>query len=136
MQRVYDVQKQKTIIIKDKPKTQNSIRNIPISTKLYNILNEIKGEHKSEEYFLTGDANKFVEPRNYQNTFKSVLRKSKIKTSYKFHILRHSFATECIRVGMDIKTLSEILGHSNIQITLKSYVHSSYETKKEYLEKL
>lgn len=136
IQRVYDAEKQKTIIIKDKPKTQSSIRNIPISTKLYDILSKIKKEHKPEEYFLTGDTSKFVEPRNYQDTFKSVLRKSKIKTSYKFHILRHSFATECIRVGMDIKTLSEILGHSNIETTLKIYVHSSYETKKEYLEKL
>lgn len=134
IQRVYDAQKQKTIVIKDKPKTQNSIRNIPISTKLYNILNEIKDEHKPEEYFLTGDTSKFVEPRNYQNTFKSILRKSKIKTNYKFHILRHSFATECIRVGMDIKALSEILGHSNIQITLKIYVHSSYEMKKNILK--
>lgn len=136
IQRVYDAEKQETVVIKDKPKTQSSIRNIPISTKLYDILKEIKSAHNPEEYFLTGSINKFVEPRNYQNTFKSVLRKSKIKTSYKFHILRHSFATECIRVGMDVKTLSEILGHSNIQITLKIYVHSSYETKKEYLEKL
>lgn len=136
LQRAYDTEKKKTVVIIDKPKSQSSIRNIPISTKLYNILKKIKSEHNDEEYFLTGKVEKFVEPRNYQRTFKSILESSKIKTDYKFHILRHSFATECIKVGMDIKTLSEILGHSDIEITLKIYVHSSYEMKKKYLEKL
>lgn len=63
------------------------------------------------------------------------MRKSKIK-KYKFHILRHTFATECIEVGMDVKSLSEILGHASVEITLNKYVHSSYKTKKKYLEKL
>lgn len=64
-----------------------------------------------------------------------MLKSLKIKP-YKFHILRHTFATECVEVGMDIKSLSEILGHSDINITLNRYVHSSYKMKKKYLEKL
>lgn len=124
------------MVIIDKPKSQTSIRNIPISTKLYRVLKEIKAQHSDEEYFLTGKTENFVEPRNYQRTFKGILKNSKIKTDYKFHILRHSFATECIKVGMDVKTLSEILGHSDIEVTLKIYIHSSYEMKKKYLEKI
>lgn len=67
--------------------------------------------------------------------FKRILKASKVK-EYNFHVLRHTFATNCIKVGMDIKSLSEILGHASVDVTLNRYVHSSYEMKKKYLEKL
>lgn len=67
--------------------------------------------------------------------FKRILKESKVK-EYNFHVLRHTFATNCIKVGMDIKSLSEILGHASVDVTLNRYVHSSYEMKKKYLEKL
>ena len=63
------------------------------------------------------------------------MKESKVK-EYNFHVLRHTFATNCIKVGMDIKSLSEILGHASVDVTLNRYVHSSYEMKKKYLEKL
>ena len=84
---------------------------------------------------MTGKEKKYIEPRNYQNIFKKILRDSKVK-EYNFHVLRHTFATNCIKVGMDIKSLSEILGHSSVDVTLNRYVHSSYEMKKKYLQKL
>ena len=67
--------------------------------------------------------------------FKRILKESKVK-EYNFHVLRHTFATNCIKVGMDIKSLSEILGHASVDVTLNRYVHSSYVMKKKYLEKL
>ena len=67
--------------------------------------------------------------------FKRILKASKVK-EYNFHILRHTFATNCIKVGMDIKSLSEILGHASVDVTLNRYVHSSYDMKKKFLEKL
>ena len=135
LQRIYDKDQKKTKIIIDKPKTRNSVRNIPISNKLHEILKKLRKAYKDDNFFLTGDTEKYIEPRSYQYIFKDILRKSKIK-KYKFHILRHTFATECIEVGMDVKSLSEILGHANVEITLNKYVHSSYKTKKKYLEKL
>lgn len=77
----------------------------------------------------------YVEPRCYQNAFKRILKASRVK-EYNFHILRHTFATNCIKVGMDIKSLSEILGHASVDVTLNRYVHSSYEMKKKFLERL
>lgn len=135
LQRIYIWKSNKTEIRIDKPKTKTSARTIPISTKVYNILVVLKKKYKNDDYFLTGDSKKYVEPRNYQYTFKCILKKNQIK-KYKFHILRHTFATNCIEVGMDIKSLSEILGHSNVEMTLNQYVHSSYKIKKKYLEKL
>ncbi len=135
LQRIYDDDQKTTKIIIDKPKTKKSLRNIPISNKLYDLLIVLKKKYKENDFFLTGDPEKYVEPRNYQYTFKEILKKSKVK-KYKFHILRHTFATDCINIGMDVKSLSEILGHASVEITLDKYVHSSYKTKKKYLEKL
>lgn len=135
LQRIYDEETHKTKIVIDKPKTQNSIRAIPISNKLYEILLPLKRKYKDNDFFLTGNSNKYVEPRNYQYEFKKILKKCRIK-SYKFHTLRHKFSCDCIEVGMDIKSLSEILGHSTTQITLDKYVHSNYKIQKKFLEKL
>lgn len=135
LQRVYDKETGKTKVIIDKPKTKKSIRSIPISNKLYSLLQPIKKQYTNEDFFLTGSSEKYIEPRNYQYIFKRLLKDARIK-SYKFHILRHTFATECIEVGMDIKSLSEILGHANSEVTLNRYVHSSYKAKKRFLEKL
>lgn len=135
LQRVYDKTQKKTKIIIDAPKTAKSIRQIPISNKLYERLKKIKNEYNANNFFLTGSSEKFIEPRNYQKYFKNTLRKCKIK-SYKFHTLRHTFASNCIEVGMDVKSLSEILGHSSVEITLNKYVHSNYKLQKKYLEKL
>ena len=135
LERIYDEKLNKTKVIIDKPKTKNSIRQIPISNKLYNILKPLKKKYKDDDFFLTGKSERYVEPRSYQYVYKRLLKKCKVQP-HKFHCLRHSFASECINVGMDIKALSEILGHANVNITLNIYVHSSYQTKKKYLEKI
>lgn len=135
LQRVYDRKNKTSSVIIDRPKTECSVRCIPINKKLYEILKSIKGTYKDEDFFLTGDNKKFIEPRNYQSSFEHILKKSKVKY-VKFHTLRHTMATNCIDVGMDIKALSEILGNSSVEITLNKYVHSSRKMKKKYLEKL
>ncbi|MEI3006507.1 MAG: tyrosine-type recombinase/integrase [Ruminococcus bicirculans (ex Wegman et al. 2014)] len=61
---------------------------------------------------------------------------SSLRHPHNFHLLRHTYATVCIENGFDAKTVSELLGHSNVNITLNRYVHSSLDTKKKYVEKL
>ena len=70
-----------------------------------------------------------------QNRFKSYLKQGMISDA-NFHSLRHTFATRCVEVGFDVKTLSEILGHSSVKITLDKYVHSSMQLKRMSMEKL
>ena len=135
LQRIYNKNTRKTEIIIDSPKSTSSIRSIPINKKLYNLLNPMKRKYKKEAFFLTGMEDKYIEPRYNRDTFKDILKKCKIK-KYKFHILRHTMATNCIEIGMDIKTLSEILGHSSVEVTLNKYVHSSRKLMKKYLEML
>ncbi len=136
MQRIYK-DKNNTIILIDTPKSKKSIREIPISKKMHSMLLSIKINNKisGNEFFLTGENDKFIEPRSYQYMFKKCLKECNIQ-EYNFHVLRHTFATNCIEIGMDVKSLSEILGHASVDITLNKYVHSSLKTKKTYLEKL
>ncbi|MBQ7882276.1 MAG: site-specific integrase [Treponema sp.] len=134
MQRIVKKGEQSKIII-DAPKSQKSVRAIPISNKLYELLKPLKAKNSDENFFLTGEAEKYIEPRNYQYMFKRILKENKMK-KYKFHALRHTFASECIDVGMNVKALSEILGHASVDVTLNIYVHSSIKQKRKYLEKL
>lgn len=133
LQRIY-IQKNKTKILIDSPKSNTSIRKIPMNDKIYNILKKIKNKNEDKDFFLTGKR-VFIEPRRYQYIFNKTLKEAGIK-NYNFHTLRHTFATNCIKVGMDPKSLSEILGHSNVSITLNRYVHSSDKIKKKFLQKL
>ena len=135
IERIYSKEENKTIVIIDTPKSITSVRTIPINSKLYNILKQIRGKSKKTDFVLTGSSEHYVEPRNYQYHFKEILKRNKVK-KYKFHTLRHTSATNCIEAGMDIKSLSEILGHADVSITLNIYVHSSDKAKRKYLEKI
>lgn len=124
----------KTIVIIDEPKSANSIRDIPIPTFMLSLLAKIKRNINSDCYFLTCALN-YTEPRTYQYRYKTFLKH--IGVPYKnFHVLRHTFATECIRLGIDVKTVSELLGHASVKITLERYVHSNMDMKRKQLEKL
>jgi len=121
----------KTVLLETSPKSAFSNREIPMPSALLELLAGFrKGE---EEYVLC--TNRPMEPRTYQNHFKKYLQKIDAP-DYNFHILRHTFATNCIDNGMDIKSLSEILGHSDVQITLNRYVHPSMDTKRKYINAL
>ena len=89
----------------------------------------------STGYFLTNSDQDYVEPRTMQNQFKKALLNSSVATA-NYHSLRHTFATRCVELGFDIKSLSEILGHSSANITMNRYVHPSLEFKKENMQRL
>lgn len=115
-----------TELIVTSPKSTASIRDIPLPDFILPYLKNIKA---ANDCFLLSGSKKIVEPRTMQYRFKSLLKRAKLP-SVNFHVLRHMFATKCIAVGFDVKTLSEILGHSSVKITLEQYVHSSMERKK------
>ena len=123
----------KTKIVVTTPKSSCSIRTIPIPDEL----SEVLAAHKktSVGYLLTNDECKFVEPRTMQNKFKKALKMSGIESA-NFHAIRHTFATRCIELGFDVKSLSEILGHATVNITMNRYVHPTLELKKENMKKL
>ena len=122
-----------TRLILDTPKTKASTRDVPISTLLLPIILKLRAI-SSHGFVLTGN-NSFLKPRTFEYRYHKELERCDIM-SVNFHTLRHTFATRCVEVGVDVKSLSEILGHANVSITLNTYVHSSLEMKRNQLEKL
>ena len=92
---------------------------------------EIKNQ---SAYILTG-TEEFMEPRTLQYRFKKYAKNCGLEGVH-FHTLRHTFATRCVEVGFEIKSLSEILGHSTTALTMERYVHSSLKLKRENMQKL
>lgn len=123
----------RTRIIITPPKSNCSIRRIPIPDSLLALMDTESCE--DETFFLTGHKKNYVDPRTMENRFKSVLKKTGI-APVKFHSLRHTFATRCIEKGFDVKSLSEILGHASVAITMNRYVHPTMIQKKDYMNRL
>ena len=123
----------KTVLMIGPPKSVSSIRDIPIPDFLLKKMKRIAAEPDS--YLLTGTNRKCMEPRNIQRKFQKLLQQCEIP-SINIHSLRHAFATRCTEMGFDSKTLSEILGHSSVKITMDIYVHSSIKQKQKCMEKL
>ncbi len=120
--------------ITDTPKTETSQRVIPFPKQLIPYLRNLKKDSDSD-YVIASDTEKPISVRAYQRSFELFLKKLGI--SHKgFHSLRHTFATRALECGMDVKTLSEILGHKNANITLNRYVHSLMEHKREMMNRL
>ncbi len=127
-------EKKKTKLIITTPKTDSSIRTLPIPDKLMDVLSDMKSKSISDSYVLT-NTSKFMDPRTYYNHYK-IFIKSIGLSNHTYHDLRHTFASNCIELGMDPKTLMELLGHANITTTLSIYVHSSMNNKRNYINQL
>ena len=125
--------KRKTELILDEPKTRSSKREIPIPLYLTDVLKRYR--ENSHSTFVISNYDGFSDPRTYDIKFHSILKECGIN-SVNYHTLRHTFATRCVEAGVDIKTLSEILGHANVSVTLNTYVHSSMDLKRKQIEKL
>ena len=116
------------------PKTKSSLRCIPICSKLHRMIESFP-YRRTHGYVFPNASNSFTSPRTFEYRYKKVLKACGIN-QINFHALRHTFATRCIERGVDVKSLSEILGHADVSITLNTYVHSSLELKRIQLEKI
>lgn len=134
IQRIYlvDGEEKYTELIVDKPKTKNSIREIPMTRDLLALVRPLKKIVRGDFYVLTNASNP-TEPRTYRTYYNRLLTELGLP-KMRFHGLRHSFATRCIESKCDYKTVSVLLGHSNISTTLNLYVHPNMEQKKKCID--
>lgn len=116
------------------PKTASSIRDIPITKTLADIIKPLR-RVMNPEYFIVSNDSRPLEPRYYRDYFVKILAKVGIPPT-RFHALRHSFATRCIESKCDYKTVSVILGHASISTTLDMYVHPGFAEKKKCLDRM
>lgn len=136
IQRIYLIEAnvRRTELVLGTPKTKNSIRDIPMTKDLIKLLKPLKRVVNESFFVLTNDR-KPTEPRTYRNYYKQFMRELDMP-DLKFHGLRHSFATRCIESRCDYKTVSVLLGHSNISTTLNLYVHPNMEQKKRCIDQM
>ena len=112
-------------------KTKNSIRDVPISKDISNIIKTLK---KDDKFYILSNSSKPIEPRTYRKFYNKFMKEVGVEP-IKFHSLRHTFASMNIENGIDVKTISDILGHSDISITLQTYTHTTQKAKEKAIEK-
>ena len=127
-----DSNQKRTEVIVGSPKSRSSFRIIPIPRCLLKVLKPLMKSAIRNRYFLTNQE-KPIEPRSYRNFFKRLMDELNIPY-VKFHSLRHTFATRCIESRCDYKTVSLLLGHSNLSTTLDMYVHPDITSKRKCVE--
>lgn len=122
----------KTKVLIQKPKTLCSIRTIPLPDFIFSYLKDY--QKPANAYLLTGTKN-YMEPRSCLKKYKRILLQAGLQDCT-FHTLRHTFATRCVENNFDIKSLSEIMGHSSVNITMQRYVHPSMDLKRQQMNRL
>lgn len=124
-----------TKVVIQTPKTRTSRREIPIPKCLLLMLKKLRGNASNSTWFLSGNESKPTEPRCYRKSIKAYLKQASVR-QVRPHTLRHTFATTCLQAGCDVKTLSELLGHANANITLQRYVHSNLTRKRREMNRI
>ncbi len=122
---------EKSEVIVQPPKSECSVRIIPYPKQLLKLYNKFK----QSGYVMSTKRIEYTEPRYMQMKFEKYVHDCELK-GVTFHTLRHTFATRCIEAGVDAKTVSELLGHYDTNITLNRYIHSSFELKQNSIEKM
>lgn len=131
--RIYNCELKTTERIHTSPKTKNSCREIPISKQLFQSLKTVRKQSQSP--YVVGTSTQSKEPRSYRDYFSRLLKRLNIPHLV-FHGCRHTFATRCIESQCDYKTVSVILGHSNVATTLNLYVHPNLSQKKKCIDRM
>ena len=122
----------KSVLKELPPKSETSRRKIPIPSCIIGRLYEVR-KASSSEYVLNTNLH-VTDPRTYQYHYKKVLERAGVRY-VNSHAMRHTFSVRALELGFDIKTLSEILGHADATITLKTYAHSLDEHKRNSMER-
>lgn len=123
----------KSSVVITAPKTRSAARDVPLASFLVPLLRELHCSDP-ETYVLSGDR-KCLEPKTYRTFYKRFLERNNLPM-LRFHGLRHTFATLCIEDGADCKTVSALLGHASVNLTLSLYVHPQIEQKRKCIERL
>ncbi len=124
-----------TKIVVQMPKTRTSRREVPLPKHIVRALKTLQPSYPSDAWFLSGSTVKPVEPRCYRKSIRAYLKQAAVRQVHP-HVLRHTFATTCLQAGCDIKTLSELLGHTSANITLQRYVHSDLTRKRREIQRI
>lgn len=133
VQRLYE--KGHTRLVVQPPKSESSCRRIPLPADMLSMLAAYKPKRAGDTCLLLTGTAAPIEPRTMQNRYRSLLKRAGVPYR-NFHALRHTYATRCIEQNVDVKSVSEMLGHSDVRITLQTYVHVSLRHKQQAVQSI
>ena len=116
------------------PKSSSSVRLVAIPDDMLKLLKTTTQHIQRDSYLLTSRDTP-MEPRTLQYRYRKLLERCGIRYR-NFHALRHTYATRCMENGVDIKSLSELLGHADVRTTLQTYIHSSLAHKRQAVQSI
>ncbi len=135
VERVYDVFNKKTYITIHDGKTESARRDIPITGEVLKLMKDFS-RVSLPDYYVVTCSEKLLEPRTFRNRYRNfILNKVGLSHCLKFHAMRHTFASKLVESDVPIKIVSEILGHSDVSITLNTYSHPSDDSKRKAIQK-
>lgn len=124
----------KTALIIGTPKSLSSCRVLPVPEFIMVKLAQLHQSLPMTEFIFSTTMNA-AEPRTIQRRFSRITRQAQIQGAH-FHTLRHSFATRLLELGTDVKTVSSLLGHGSIKITLDFYAHTMMDKQRLAVDRL
>lgn len=130
----FDEGESKTELTVGTPKNSSSNRRIPLPDFFIEFLKKPQKEQSNEFFFLSSTLSP-LDPRSLQKYYMKILKSAGVQYR-KFHTIRHTFATRALEMGVDVKTLSDLLGHASVTNTLNIYTHSLLEQKMRAIAKL
>lgn len=133
--RIYNAGMTATFLHIGTTKTESGMRDIPVVENLWPIL-ESFGQSTSAETYLVSGTLKPAEPHSFRRWYKDFIREAGVSEVLRFHAVRHTFATTLIEGGADVKSVSALMGHSNVALTMNLYVHPSEYTKSEAVNRI
>ena len=123
-----------TRLVVQSPKSNSSVRLVAVPNDMLELMKTATRSIREDNYLLA-NTDMPMEPRTLQYRYRKLLEHCGIRYR-NFHTLRHTYATRCMESGVDIKSLSELLGHADIRTTLQTYVHSSLAHKKQVVQSI
>lgn len=141
-----DFKPQGSTLTEQEPKTKNSRRTVPLmqSAATLMTLYKAQGSNKKGKVMKLYSGNEIVfptrnggliDPKNFRRRFYQILDRAGLpKTN--LHALRHTFVSRMLEAGEDIKTIAEIIGHTNVSLTMNIYAHILPEKKQKAVDKI
>ena len=123
-----------THLVVQSPKSSSSVRLVAIPNDMLELLKTTTQNIQKDNYLLT-NTDTPMEPRTLQYRYRKLLERCGIRYR-NFHAMRHTYATRCMENGVDIKSLSELLGHADVRTTLQTYIHSSLAHKRQVVQSI
>lgn len=121
----------RTAVVLGGPKSKAGYREIPLPSELLRVLKFLKKVYP-ENYYIGTNSSSPIEPRSIRSHYERMIKKGvKLNRCLKPHALRHSYASMLVTSGVDVRTVSELLGHSDVTTTLQIYSHASITSKKK-----